>query len=50
MKHYRFVVELVVEVDAFTLEDAQEMVFNTFGIGEDCGVLIEDTQVKYIAE
>lgn len=38
MNTYKFVLSVEVEVEAFSEEDARDIVQDTFGPGDDCGV------------
>ena len=46
MKTFRYVVLLQVEVDAYLDEDAQDVLLDTFGPGEDGGIKITDVTIK----
>lgn len=45
---FKFRVILNVEVEAPDENDAQEMIYDTFGLGEDCGVDIKETEIAYL--
>lgn len=45
MDTFKFVVELEVNVDAFEEVDAIEMIRDSFGLGEDCGVEIVSLKI-----
>jgi hypothetical protein len=44
MNEYRYTVELTVTVSAYDEDDAEELLNDTFGQGDDCGVKIESTK------
>lgn len=46
MEKYAFEVCLLVEVEAFSKEDAKEALDDTFGVGEDGGLEIKSITVK----
>jgi hypothetical protein len=48
MKRYQFVLAVVVEVEAFSEADAREIVMDTFGPGEDCGVEVKNLAIQDI--
>lgn len=41
MNTFEFAVELKVKVEAYDEADALDLLEDTFGLGEDCGVTIE---------
>lgn len=45
MRTFRYSVDLVVEVDAFDEIDAEEMVRDAFGLGDQCGIEIVESEV-----
>lgn len=45
MKTFRYDVNIVVEVQAFTEIDAEEAVRDAFGLGEACGLEIIESEV-----
>ena len=45
MKTFRYDVSLVVEVEAFDEIDAEEAVRDTFGLGDQCGIEIIESEV-----
>jgi hypothetical protein len=45
MNEYKYLVVLNVKVKAFDEKDARDLVEDTFGLGEDCGVTIESKRV-----
>lgn len=45
MNKYKFSVELVVEVEAFDPFDAEESVRDVFGLGDNCGVEVIESEV-----
>lgn len=45
MRNYRYSVNLVVEVEAFDEFDAAEAVRDTFGLGDQCGIEIVESEV-----
>lgn len=46
MKTYKYSVNLVVEVEAFDPIDAEEAVRDTFGLGDQCGIEIVESEVE----
>lgn len=46
MNKYQAVVTLHLEVEAFDEADAKDAITDTFGPGEDCGVIIKKYEVK----
>lgn len=38
MDTYRYKIELEIEVDAFTSDDAEDSIKDVFGVGADCGL------------
>jgi hypothetical protein len=49
MNKYRYSVNLVVEVEAFDPIDAEDAVRDAFGLGDQCGVEIVESEVSDIA-
>lgn len=45
MKTFKYDVQLVVEVEAFSEIDAEEAVRDAFGLGEVCGLNIVESEV-----
>lgn len=45
MKDFRYSVNLVVEVEAFDEIDAEEAVRDAFGLGDQCGIEIVESEV-----
>lgn len=45
MKTFRYDVQLVVEIEAFSEIDAEEAVRDAFGLGDNCGVSIVESEV-----
>lgn len=45
MKTFKYSVNLVVEVEAFDEIDAAEAVRDTFGLGDQCGIEIVESEV-----
>lgn len=45
MKTFRYSVNLVAEVQAFNEIDAEEAVRDAFGLGDNCGVEIVESEV-----
>ena len=45
MKTFRYSVDLIVEVDAFDEIDAEEAVRDAFGLGDQCGIEIVESEV-----
>lgn len=48
MKKFRYILAIEVEVEAFDEHDARDIVDDTFGPGEDCGVNITALAVKEV--
>ena len=46
MNKYKYSVNLVVEVEAFSPIDAEEAVRDTFGLGDQCGIEIVESEVQ----
>lgn len=46
MNSYTFTLHLEVEVSAYSEEDAVDILNDTFGPGEDCGVTIVKTSIE----
>lgn len=46
MNKYKYSVSLVVEVEAFDPIDAEEAVRDTFGLGDQCGIEIVESEVE----
>jgi hypothetical protein len=46
MEEYEFEVHLRVKAAAFSENDARELLEDTFGLGEDCGVTIESREIN----
>lgn len=46
METYKFTLTVEVEVQAYSHEDAVDLVKDTFGPGEDCGVEVLDLKMK----
>jgi hypothetical protein len=46
METFKYVVELEVDVEAFSETDAHLLLLDTFDVGEDCGVTITNTTIK----
>lgn len=46
METYKYVVVLLVDVDAFSDDDAREVLQDTFGTGPDGGIDIKDVTIK----
>jgi hypothetical protein len=46
MDTYTFTVSLEVQVEAFSEDDAKELVEDVFGPGSDCGVEVVDFNIK----
>lgn len=49
MNKYKYSVNLVVEVEAFDPIDAEEAVRDAFGLGDQCGVEIVESEVSDVA-
>lgn len=45
MKTYKFTLEVEVEVDAYSAQDAEDMVQDVFGPGNDCGVEVNSLKI-----
>lgn len=45
MRTFKYDVSLVVEVDAFDEIDAEEAVRDAFGLGDQCGIEIVESEV-----
>jgi hypothetical protein len=50
MKKFKYSVNLVVEVEAFDPIDAEEAVRDTFGLGDQCGIEIVESEVSDVAQ
>lgn len=50
MRKFKFAVSLMVEVEAFDHLDAEEIIRDTFGLGEDCGLTIVESEVGDFVE
>jgi hypothetical protein len=50
MKDYEVEVKVQVKVTAYDENDAKELIDDTFGPGEDCGVTIVNTAVTKLKE
>jgi hypothetical protein len=48
MNKYKFILAIEVEVEAFDEHDARDIVDDTFGPGEDCGVTVTALAVKEV--
>ena len=48
METYEFEITVKVKVEAFSEGDARELVEDTFGPGDDCGVEILDCTIKTV--
>jgi len=46
MNTYTYEVKLVVEAEAFDPSDADQMIEDAFGLGENCGVNITEVEVS----
>lgn len=45
MENHEFKITLLVKVNAPSSQDAFDMLMDTFGVGEECGITIEDVKV-----
>lgn len=45
MEVHEFKITLLVTIEAPSEQDALDLIDDTFGLGEDCGVTIEDRKV-----
>lgn len=50
MKTYKYVVKLVVEVEAFDDSDAWDAVQDAFGIGDNMGVMVTECEYQEIGK
>lgn len=48
MNEYEYKVTLTVRVEAYDQNDAREIIDETFGVGDDGGLVIESSTVKYV--
>lgn len=46
MNTYKFVLSVEVEVEAYDEHDAEDIVNDTFGPGEDCGVEVTKLEIR----
>jgi len=46
METYKYNVVLQVEVEAFSDEDAQDLILDVFGPGNDCGVEVQKLSIE----
>jgi len=46
MDNYRFTLSVDVEVEAFSHEDAIDLINDVFGPGDDCGVEVTKIEIK----
>ena len=46
METYRFALSVQVEVEAYSEEDARDMVQDVFGPGNDCGVEVKSLSIE----
>lgn len=48
MKTFKYLVVLQVEVQSYSDDDAKELLLDTFGVGPDGGIMIDDVTIKAV--